>query len=382
MLTRLFLLLPLLSQIPTGTFLQIRLTQPISTATAKPKDPVNAVLISPVILDGQIAIPAGAKISGQVKEVKKPLEAHDQAVLAIEFKSLSAKIVEIDNARESLDENGRILGIVAAETGSGRMDQGINKIAERYPALGELLGATKQSIVKQADPNISFEAGTEMTLELTKTLAWKGAPATDHIRPVEPERELADLVNRQPMQTMAASPRRPSDLTNLLFLGSQQDLEKAFQEAGWSTAAQLTGSSKLETFRAIVEMRGYKEAPVSTLLLDDVPPDLVFQKQNNTFAQRHHLRIWHRPGRLNGKEVWVCAATHDIGIDFSQEHHTFIHRVDPHTDKERAKIVSDLLFTGLVKGLSLVDRPDVPKDGTNATGDPFITDGRMAVVEF
>ena len=51
-------------------------------------------------------------------------------------------------------------------------------------------------------------------------------------------------------------------------------------------------------------------------------------------------------------------------------------------DIERAKIVADLLYTGLVKGLSLVDRPDAPKDGKNATGDPFVTDGRMAVVEF
>ena len=398
MLTRLFLLLPFLppvcaTEIPAGATLQIRLTKALSTATAKVKQPVDAVLIAPAIVDGNVAIPSGTRVTGQIKEVKVPAEANDQAVLAIDFQMLTnaaskqrvtlcAKIVDVDNARESLDESGRILGIVASKTGSGRLDQGIGKIAERFPGLGELLGTAKQSIVKEADPNIVFEPGVEMTLQLLKPLVWKGAALPYDIQPVRLERELFDLVNRQPKQTMAASPRRASDLTNLMFLGSQEALEHAFQEAGWSTAAQLSGSSKLETFRAIVEMRGYKEAPVSTLLLDDAPPDLVFQKQNNTFAQRHHLRIWRRPGRLNGKEVWVCAATHDIGIDFSQEHRTFIHRVDPHTDLERAKIVADLLFTGQVKALSLVERPDVPKDGENATGDPFVTDGRMAVIEF
>jgi len=45
-------------------------------------------------------------------------------------------------------------------------------------------------------------------------------------------------------------------------------------------------------------------------------------------------------------------------------------------------VVNDLMFTGLVKGLSLVDRPDIPSDAYNATGDRLITDGRLAVIEF
>ena len=136
----------------------------------------------------------------------------------------------------------------------------------------------------------------------------------------------------------------------------------------------------METFRAIAELRGYKEAPVSTLLLDGKPPDLVFQKQNNTFAARHHLRIWRRPDTFAGKPVWVCAATHDTGIDFSQENRTFIHKIDPLIDRERAKVVNDLLFAGAVKSLALVDRPEVPRQSQNATGDKLETDGHMAVL--
>src|SRR5207253_5703095 len=117
------------------------------------------------------------------------------------------------------------------------------------------------------------------------------------------------------------------------------------------TAAALNSQSKLETVRAVAEMRGYNEAPVSILLLDGRPPDLVFQKQHNTFAARHHLRIWRRPDTFQGKPVWVCAATHDTAIDFSPENRTFTHKIDPEIDKERAKVVNDLLFTRLAKGL-------------------------------
>jgi hypothetical protein len=144
----------------------------------------------------------------------------------------------------------------------------------------------------------------------------------------------------------------------------------------------LTVKSKLETARALIADRGYKEGPMSVLLLENRPPDMSWQKGNNTFARRHHLRIFRRPDLFNGKPVWVCSSTHDIGINFSDRDSTFIHRVDSSIDKERAKVVSDLLFTGLVKSLALVDRPDVPTELSNATGDALTTDGRMAVLLF
>ena len=78
----------------------------------------------------------------------------------------------------------------------------------------------------------------------------------------------------------------------------------------------------------------------------------------------------------------MCAATHDVGIDVSPEDHTFIHKIDPQIDRERAKVVNDLLLTGMVKSLAIVDRPKVPRESANATGDKLITDGQMAVVIF
>src|SRR5581483_8970404 len=139
-----------------------------------------------------------------------------------------------------------------------------------------------------------------------------------------------------PFLTEAVKPRKPSDVTNLMFLGSEEALLAAFREAGWSGAQHLSGESKLETFRALVENRGYQEAPVSTILLDGVAPDFVFEKLNDTFAARHHLRIWRRPGTFDGRSIWVCAATHDVGIDFSEETRTFIHKIDSEIDRERA----------------------------------------------
>ncbi|HLJ48514.1 MAG TPA: LssY C-terminal domain-containing protein [Bryobacteraceae bacterium] len=380
------------SEIPSGTEIHVRLNTAINTSTAKAKQPVEMVVIAPVLVGGEIAIGTGTKIEGQVKSVTPAAKADDQATLVLQFDRivspggnrapLSAILKGIDNARESVDDQGKINGIIASQTGSGRLDQGINKVAERYQSLADILSAVKQAVLKDTDANIAYDPGVEMTIQLTKALQWSHPGPAPNVRDIEPANALAALVNREPIVTMATSPRRPSDVTNIMFIGSAADIQKAFESAGWSVAEKLGQKSKFETFRAMAEERGYKEAPVSILLLDGRPPDLVFEKGTNTFNARHHLRIWRRPETFDGKSVWVCGATHDIGIDFSEKDLTFIHKIDSHIDDERAKVVNDLIFAGAVRGLALADRPNAPRSGRNATGDAFETDGRMAVVEF
>lgn len=385
------------ARIPTGASIQIRLTTEINTSQAKVGDAFEALVIAPIIQDGRVLMAPGAKLTGHVKEVTaavNPPEVNskDKAELTLAFDEvqdasgkkakLAAKVTGVDNARESVDGNGRIQGIAASDTGSGKLDQGINKVSEKYPSFGDLLGAVKQAVLKEPDANIDYKPGVEMTIALTQPLDWTGDVKMPDVASIEPSDQLARLVNAEPFRTATQKDQRPSDITNLMFLASREQIEDAFKQAGWSPAAKLNDKSKLETFRAMAEMRGYQEAPVSVLLLDGRAPDLVFEKLNDTFAARHHLRIWQRPGRFNGKEIWVCSATHDTGISFSEENRTFIHTIDSEIDRERAKVVDDLLLTGLVRGLALVERPGLPRDMSNATGDALKTDGAMAVLQF
>ncbi|HEX4593554.1 MAG TPA: hypothetical protein VH157_04730, partial [Bryobacteraceae bacterium] len=221
------------TQIPTGTQLQIRLTTALNSSTAKPKQSFEAVLIAPVVIEGVVTLAAGAKVSGHIQDVTAAVKPEDQAILTLAFDQISdsaghkamlaSKLVTVDNARESVGEDGKITGIVASQTGSGRMDQGINKVAEKYPGLADVLGAIKETVVKPTDPNIDYEPGVEMTIELTKPLAWAASAGGLDVKAVEPADVLARLVNAQPFRTIAEKPPKPSDMTNLMFLGSQQD---------------------------------------------------------------------------------------------------------------------------------------------------------------
>lgn len=376
--------------VPAGTELELRLMSGVSSTASKPGDAVDAKVVSAVVIGGEFAIPAGSPVRGRVVEAKASPSSGGRAELLLEFSELrlgggavriQGTVAAVDNARETVDEKGRILGIVAGQTISARLEAGIGKVGERNAALADVLGAAKGVLMGDADGEILYEPGTELTFRLARPITVTppegGAPQLD---PIPDEPALLALAGRQPFLTMAQSPRAPSDIVNLMFVGTEEAIRSAFAKAGWTTAAELSPESALETLRAIAELRGYKEAPVSVLLLDGKTPDLVFQKQLNTFAMRHHLRIWRRPGAYRGMPIWAASATHDTGIAFSPENSTFYHTIDPRIDRERGKVANDLLLTGQVRALALVDRPHVPQRTRNATGDEVHTDGRKAVL--
>jgi hypothetical protein len=381
-------------QLPTGTELHLRLTDPVGSATSKWKDPVHAVVIAPLVSGDRTLVAAGTEVTGEVREVLASAATGNdskQAKIRLVFFRLnalpiSAKLTSVDNARETVDSEGRIIGIDPSKTLSSEADRGIDKLSERFGSFGSILEAAKSAIVKPTDPEITYPAGVEFSITLLKPVtlpaaflaaASRSAPHLSSFNEADLQRMVAD----QPIRANAAKPPKPSDLTNMILIGSQDNIEAAFTKAGWTAAAALNEKSKLETARAIIEDRGYKEGPVSVLYLDGRPPDLALEKANDTFDKRHHLRIWRRPGTFNGLPIWIVTATHDTAIQFSEADHTFIHKIDPNIDAERAKVASDLLFTGAVHSIALVERTNLPQNPTNATGDPLVTDGRIAVLE-
>ena len=80
-----------------------------------------------------------------------------------------------------------------------------------------------------------------------------------------------------PLRTEAAR-SVPSDLTNVLFIGSREELEAAFQAADWKNANHLGLKLAFEELQAAARKSGYDQAPVSLLTLNGAPPDIVFQK--------------------------------------------------------------------------------------------------------
>src|SRR5262249_19630500 len=140
------------ARVPVGTLLVARLTTPVSSTISKVNDPVQAVIVS--------HIAAGHILNGRVRAVR-PANGSESAYLEIEFQK--ARLIEVDNARESVDESGRIIGITAAHSPEAEIDRGIEKLNEGYAKVAEVLQTFKTILVRDVNPQIEYPAGVEIT---------------------------------------------------------------------------------------------------------------------------------------------------------------------------------------------------------------------------
>lgn len=365
--------------------LWVRSQAQLSSRHSLPGSPVEMIVVRDYVAPGVVTIPMGSKVKGKVL----PAERKRHSALRLTFESVSiegqdyplkAHVGEVDNARERVEPDGTILGLDQLGKKPGKLELILLAAAYAHPAFLITAETTKYIIREVKQPEVHYQPGTDFALvieELPKGPASSNeAPTPD---PVAPD-DLALVLAGLPTRTTTRNLSVPSDWTNIAFTGSRESLKQAFAAAGWSTAALLSLRSDAKVFFAVADHHSYKSAPVSTLLVDGREPDMVYQKQTNTFAKRHHIRIWLTNKTWSGQPIWIAAATHDIGIDFSFEAKTFAHRVDSDVDQERLKIIDDLRFSQKAQSFSYLARSSVTSPSKNATGDLIRTDGRLAFV--
>jgi hypothetical protein len=384
-------------ELPAGTHLEVRLTGAVGTYASKAGSPVSAVLITSIVADHEVLLPAGSTLSGQVKAVRRVGLGfvHETAALELEFNRITlpdmttypiaAHVIEVDNARERVGANGRIFADRATASLSNRAT-GYIRIAVGFNPHAQLgLWALKTLASDVPEAEIYYPAGVELTLavdELVQVTAREETsdmPGTTDSLTSEELASLEDTVSAMPGRTMNRA-HRASDLINVMFIGSREQLEAAFLAAGWTETPHSTFRSHLLNVRAVMENRGNRAAPMSTLVLDGETADMMWQKGLNDVGKRHHIRIWKRQETWNGEEIWLGAATHDVDYAFLRPGMPVTHRIAQRIDRERDKVVHDLEFASSVDLADWLDRPEVSHETHNATGDRMSTDGRLAVV--
>jgi LssY C-terminus len=383
-------------QLPSGKVLEIRLTRSLASLSSQEGSRVEGVIIAPVLDQGRVLIPMGAKVSGTITDARRVGLGfiHETARLRIDFNSLTlpdgssvalnTRVMELHNARESVDREGSINGIRSTGTIGYRANNLIAGVAMFDPIAYVFVNVASARMLRFSEPEIWLPVGTELSIKVLSPVDVTGSykPPSAAIQASREERAaLRSLLRNLPYRTMTANSNKPSDLTNLVFLGDPSALERAFRAAGWVQADRLNTVSGFLTLRSIAENQSYHSAPMSVLLLDEQRPMFTFSKTLNTFSKRHHLRIWLRSEKWRGKRVLTASATQDIGIALSRKNKTFIHVIDTEIDRERDKIVNDLVFTGCVNASELQPRSWLPTDAQNATGEPLMTDRRVAVLE-
>ncbi len=384
---------PACKSIPSGQEFWIRLTEPVSTYSSKLGARVAAMLIdSPRCGDAPV-FSTGTPVEGRITYVRRVGLGfwHGSSAIAITFdqliagpNSLSVKteIEEVANGRESV-KAGVIEGATAKDTPQRLMSTRLLHLPEWNPESYWIFMVRRSVFPFSPEPETFLPAGTDLRLELKAPLqlpndfqsaAEEQDSDSEGTMDADLQAKLLDL----PSRSLTGS-FKPSDPVNLGFIGSPQQIEEAFQAAGWTYGDSVSTLSVLREMRAMSSLNSYSHLPISKQWLNGAPPAFRFQKSFDSYQKREHIRIWNENTLQD--DLWAGGAIRETGAQWSLRKGKFIHHVDADVDAEREKIVRELRLTGCVAHVSYLRRGQASESMRAASGDVLQTDGGMAVIE-
>ena len=387
-------------QLNAGDTLHIRLLERIrSHHRARPR--VQALVIAPLAgADGRVVVPPGSMLSGHLTGSGMERFGGKRHWLALDLDSvaipmygatndtvhaaLPVRLVTVDDARETVDSAGRIIGPAIPSVVHSKGGWAVVAFGILHPVSAVVLAATLEGEMKERHRAVSLEAGTELSavlkqrIRLSRRTEWRPPPPISNA--VNPD----SIARSVPMRAALRAEHAPSDIISIAVIGTAEQLREACAAAGFTRAAPMTFGSDFKTFVRAAKGEGYGAQPVSELVLGGRAPNEVYEKVADTFLERHHFRVWSWPASDVSEDsttLWLIAATHDTGLTFSKQRDAFTHTVDPRVDLERDKIASDLVATNRVAAMSYVQRVAPPGGATvNGGREAMVTDWRLAVL--
>jgi hypothetical protein len=170
------------------------------------------------------------------------------------------------------------------------------------------------------------------------------------------------------------------DPINLGLIGTKDELVAAMLAAKWQPADPITFKSSVKLVQSVVLHRPDETAPVSHLYLWKRKADLAFEQEVGKGAiRRHHVRFWVSPNQVDGRPLWLGAATFDTKIGFSHKTGMITHHIDANIDADRDKLMKDLTAVGRLLSTEGIDGFQPKHDGRNGGGDPYHTDGKLSL---
>lgn len=168
--------------VPSGTILTVRINQPLSTKTVKTGTAFTGTVMTPITLNGKLAIPQGADVTGIVNDAKKAGKFKGGASLTLALDSLTVQghkynIVTEYFARETKGKGKRTAGLAGGGAGVGAAIGGLAG-GGKGAGIGALAGATAGTLgAMTGNRDIELPAEAALTFKLDQPLTLKPASA-------------------------------------------------------------------------------------------------------------------------------------------------------------------------------------------------------------
>jgi hypothetical protein len=347
--------------IPDGTPVKLQTVRTISSAHAQEGDRLDFVVVKDVTVGGFTIIQAGTIASGSVVAVKGK-----------RFLGIGGKVVIKLDSVELITGDEVALRARKVIKGSSRT----KLIAVEMIVSGLVYLPAAPIFLLSRGRDSTVLKGTEVTAYINGDALVQTA---ELLRGNEGVPELSEMIKFLPPHTVDGQGRE-GDMLNLIFIAKKDDLEVAFERAGWVK----TDKSKPAIFWHLLSQRNhYAKLPMATLYVFGRPQTYSFALPEPTsiVTRRHHLRIWRTDYQVDGTPVWVGAATHDVAIQLQMKRLRMVHRIDPQVDAERDFVAGNLAETRLVTHEGYLHSVDPVFKGETATGGSYYSDSRLLLLE-
>jgi hypothetical protein len=166
--------------LPAGTVLTIRTGQPLSSKTTQVGTSFTGSVATPISKEGKMVIPAGASVTGTVRDAKKAGRFKGGATLALALDSVTVKghTYKIQTeffSQETKGKGKRTAGVIVGGTGVGAAIGGIAG-GGKGAAIGALTGAAAGTVgaaLTGGNKNIELPSESALSFRLVSPLTVK-----------------------------------------------------------------------------------------------------------------------------------------------------------------------------------------------------------------
>ena len=344
-----------------GTPVELRLDETISSAHAHVGDPLHFQVVRDVTVQGFAVIPAGSTASGSLARVhgKRILGMGGNLVLKLDSVGLP------NGDRIALRARKEVKGT----SHTWRMAAGMAITSIFYMPVAPVF------LLTRGDDCTALKS-TEITAQIVGNTS---LPSADFPVATAGVSDLNQVIQFLPPRVSNGEGRQ-GDMVNLIFIGHQEDVQSAFDRAGWVKPEHW----KLKSAWHVVTQRNhYIRQPMSRFFLFGRSQDYAFAKPDPAaiVSRRHHIRIWKTGSEVDGQAIWAGAATHDIAIEIAKRGRLFNHRIDPNVDSERDFIGANLLQSHPLAEQRYVEGANPVFKAQTASGQDYYSDSRILLVD-
>src|SRR5208283_856892 len=347
--------------IPDGTPVRVRLAKTISSADARIGDQLDFIVIKDVAVGGLTIIPAGTIAQGSVIGVKgkRFLGIGGNVVFQLDSVELAS------GERVALRERKEVKG------------------GSRTRLMAAAMVATGLFFLPAA-PIFLLTRGRQCTvLKDTAVTAYVECDTSIALKGLVPSSESASQMNTVmtylPPRVLNGEGRE-GDMVNLIFIARSEDLQAAFERAGWVKTDKW---QPMMAWHLLSQRTHDAKLPMARFYLFGRTQDYSYALPDPTavVSRRHHLRIWKTESEVNGYPIWAGAATHDVAIIIAKQGRLINHSIDPQVDTERDFIGTNLEDTHLVGHQEYLHSGDPVFEAETTSGETYYSDSRILLLD-